>query len=100
MSSGQIDANGNSTIMSESPWYVYLLECADGTLYCGVAKDVSKRLAQHNGTIPGGARYTSGRRPVRLLGSRECETQREALRLERRVKRLPRGEKLSCILGV
>ncbi len=86
--------------MDEHPWSVYLLECADGTLYCGVTKDVSKRLKQHNGALPGGARYTSGRRPVRLLGSKGCESQGEALKLERRVKRLPRGEKLSLLLGV
>ena len=85
--------------MNEDTWHVYLLECADGTFYCGVAKDMGKRLAQHNGALPGGARYTRGRRPVRLLGSRACETQGEALKLERIVKRRPRNEKLSAILG-
>ncbi|CAK7045693.1 MAG: hypothetical protein DELT_00812 [Desulfovibrio sp.] len=80
-------------------WYVYLLECADGTFYCGVAKDVNRRLAQHNGVHPGGARYTRGRRPVRLLGSRPCTNQSEALKLERLVKRRPRGEKLAIIVG-
>ncbi len=84
--------------MHESSWHVYLLECVDGTLYCGVAKNTVKRLAQHNGELPGGARYTSGRRPVHLLGSKECKSQAEALRLERKVKRLPRGEKLSFLL--
>ena len=58
-------------------WHVYLLECADGTLYCGVTTDLARRLAQHNGLAPGGARYTSA-----------------ALRLECAVKARPRAEKI------
>jgi putative endonuclease len=75
-------------------WSVYLLECADGTLYCGVSTDLNKRLAEHNGESPGGARYTRGRRPARLLASRACATRSEACKLEARVKRAKKGEKL------
>ena len=75
-------------------WHVYLLECADGTLYCGVTTDLARRLAQHNGLAPGGARYTSGRRPVRLLASRVCAHKSAALRLECAVKARPRAEKI------
>ena len=85
--------------MNESTWHVYLLECADGTFYCGIAKDVPKRLAQHNGEVPGGARYTCGRRPVRLLGSRECLSKSGALKLEYAVKHRPRSKKLATLLG-
>ena len=81
----------------EQAWYVYLLECADKTLYCGIARDPTVRLAQHNGTLPGGARYTHGRRPVRLLASRACGNKSDALKLERAVKARPRSEKLSCL---
>ena len=81
----------------EQAWHVYLLECADKTLYCGVTKDPATRLAQHNGTLPGGARYTGGRRPVRFLASRVCGNKSEALKLERAVKARPRAEKLSCL---
>ena len=81
----------------DQAWHVYLLECADKTLYCGIAKDPATRLAQHNGTLPGGARYTHGRRPVRLLASRVCGSKSEALKLERAVKARPRAEKLSCL---
>ena len=81
----------------EQAWHVYLLECADKTLYCGIARDPAKRLAQHNGTLPGGARYTHGRRPARLLASRVCGNKSEALKLERAVKSLPRAKKLSCL---
>ena len=87
------------TQMNESTWHVYLLECADGTIYCGVAKDPVKRLAQHNGALPGGARYTCGRRPVRLLGSRQCENKSEALKLELKIKSLPRCRKLLMVMG-
>ena len=78
-------------------WHVYLLECADKTLYCGIAKDPATRLAQHNGFLPGGARYIQGRRPVRLLASRVCGNKSEALKLERAVKARPRTEKLFCL---
>ena len=82
----------------EQAWHVYLLECADRTLYCGIARDPATRLEQHNGSLPGGARYTAGRRPVRLLASRVCATKSEALKLERAVKARPRTGKLSFLL--
>ena len=78
-------------------WHVYLVQCADGTLYCGIAKDPAKRLAEHNGVLPGGARYTRGRRPVVLLASKACSGKGEALKLERAIKARPREEKLSFI---
>ena len=74
-------------------WQVYLLECADGTLYCGITTNMARRLAQHNGLAAGGARYTRGRRPVRLLALRSCAGKSEALRLEQRIKASPRGKK-------
>jgi len=77
-----------------SAWHVYLVECADGTLYCGIAKDLVRRLAEHNGDLPGGAKYTRGRRPVVLLASRICACKSEALKLERVIKSRPRGGKL------
>lgn len=76
-------------------WHVYLLRCADGSCYCGIAMDVGRRLAQHNGLLPGGARYTRGRRPVTLLASAACGSRSEALQAEYRVKRLPRQKKLA-----
>ena len=83
---------------SGQAWHVYLLECADKTLYCGIARDPAIRLEQHNGTLPGGARYTGGRRPVRLLASRVCSSKSAALKLERAVKARRRAEKLSFLL--
>lgn len=79
-------------------WHVYLLQCRDGTLYCGITTDPDRRLLQHNGLLPGGARYTRGRRPVRLLACRVCPSRSEALRLEKAVKSLPRKKKSALLL--
>lgn len=80
-------------------WKVYLLECADGTYYCGVAKYLERRLAQHNGVQPGGAKYTRTRRPVMLLDFRVCPDKKSAYRLEYAVKAAPREKKLSVLLS-
>lgn len=73
-------------------WYVYILECADGTLYTGITTDVNKRLDTHNKGK--GAKYTRGRRPVVLLASFPVETKSIALKEEYRIKQLTREEKL------
>lgn len=70
-------------------WLVYLLECADGTLYCGITTNMPRRLAQHNGHKAGGARYTRGRRPVILRASLTCASHSHALRLEASIKKMP-----------
>ena len=80
-------------------WLVYLLECADGTLYCGVTNNMDRRLNQHNGQVPGGARYTRGRRPVLLLANRACGDKSAALRLEKAVNSRPRTHKLQFLLS-
>ena len=80
-----------------APWQVYLLECADGTFYCGVAKDPHRRLRQHNGELAGGARYTASRRPVILIAMAGVSSRSEAQRTERAIKKLPRREKLVAL---
>ena len=77
--------------VKSDPWFVYLVRCADGTLYCGVAKNVGARLEQHDAGK--GARYTRGRGPLALVAKRRCASHGEALRLELAVKALPRDEK-------
>lgn len=75
--------------------YTYLLECSDGSLYCGWTNDPEKRLKAHNeGT---GSKYTRSRRPVRLVYLEEHETKQEAMRREYLIKRLPRDKKLKLI---
>lgn len=80
--------------MTTAAWHVYLAICADGSCYCGIAQNVERRLAQHNGFVPGGARFTRGRRPVRLAGFLCCSTKSEALRLEAKIKKMPKYKKL------
>lgn len=80
-------------------WTVYLIECADTSLYCGVTTDLDRRLAQHDGTIPGGAKYTRGRGPVRLIAGVACPDQSSALRLEIAVKNAKRPKKLETLLA-
>ena len=75
-------------------WFVYLLQCADGTFYAGVTTDLVRRLRQHNGEIVGGAGYTRGRRPVDLVWSEACVDRSEAQKREYVVRRSPREEKL------
>lgn len=79
-------------------WFVYLLRCADDSLYCGITTDVERRLAQHNGQLAGGARYTRSRRPVRLEACRVCADRSSALRLEACIKRVPRQEKFGRLI--
>ncbi len=74
-------------------YWVYIVECADGTYYTGIATDVQRRLSEHNGVKPKGARYTSARRPVRLIYEAAYATRSEALKAEIRIKRLTRREK-------
>ncbi|MEM1110880.1 MAG: GIY-YIG nuclease family protein [Pseudomonadota bacterium] len=78
---------------------MYLLQCADGTLYTGIARDLQRRLEQHNGERAGGARYTRGRRPVVLLWSTEEVDRSAAQRREAAIKRLPRAAKLRLAAG-
>ena len=78
-----------------SAWHVYLLICADGTLYTGIARDLNRRLRQHNGDLAGGPRYTSGRRPVELVWSEAAEDRSAASQREAAIKRLSRRQKLA-----
>ena len=80
-------------------WSVYLLQCADGTLYTGIARDLSRRLAQHNGELAGGPKYTRGRRPVQLVWSDAADDRSQALRREAAIKRLSREDKLRLVAG-
>jgi putative endonuclease len=74
-------------------WYVYLARCADGTLYCGIARDVAARIAAHDAGT--GARYTRGRGPLTVLVVQRCHSKGRALRLEHAVKQLPREAKVT-----
>ncbi len=81
---------------------LYIVACADGTLYTGIATDVARRIAEHNGLGANGepssgkskgARYTSARRPVSLVYEATFETRSDASREEFRIKQLTRAGK-------
>lgn len=76
-------------------WHVYIVECADRTLYTGIARDVAHRIATHN--VGKGARYTRSRLPVRRVYQEPQPTQSAALKREFRIKKLTRAAKLALI---
>lgn len=75
--------------------YVYILRCADDTLYTGYTKDLARRVQTHNEGK--GAKYTRARRPVTLAYHEVCRDKSEALRREAAIKKLTRAEKLDLI---
>lgn len=76
-----------------SPFAVYMLECADRTLYTGSTNDMEKRLHQHN-NLKSGAHYTKIRRPVKLVYLEKCDSLGQARKRECELKRMTRAEKL------
>ena len=76
----------------ESKWYVYILRCADQTLYTGITNRLQQRLHAHNAGK--GAKYTKGRRPVHLLYWETCTDKSAALKREAAIKKMKRAEKL------
>ena len=82
--------------MSEVFWCVYLLECGDGSLYCGIAINVDKRLREH--TSGKGARYTRGRGPFKIVWQSEHQlTRGQATQLELKIKAMTRKQKEDLI---
>lgn len=77
--------------MADGQWVVYLVRCADGTLYCGVTNDLESRLVAHNAGK--GAKYTKSRRPVALACVSHGMAKGDAFKLEYRIKRLPAHRK-------
>jgi putative endonuclease len=77
-------------------WWVYVVQCSDGSLYTGITTDVERRVREHNESEKG-ARYTRARRPVELCTAWNFETRSEALKEERRFKSLSRPEKLKAL---
>ncbi len=78
-------------------WTVYILQCADGSLYTGITTDLPRRISEHErGT---GARYTRGRGPFVIIYSETQHTKIEALKREREIKRLRRSDKLKLAVA-
>lgn len=81
----------------EFPYTLYLLECAGGRFYAGIARDVEKRFALHQAGK--GAAFTRGWPPVRILATKVFECKGDALRAEYQLKQLPRAKKLEFFEG-
>ena len=79
-------------------WFVYLVKCGDGTLYCGITNDLEKRIAAHN--CGKGARYTRTRGPVVVVWTRRCNSRSKALQIEFATKQLSKAQKLKLIASV
>jgi putative endonuclease len=77
-------------------YYLYIVNCADGTLYTGITVDLERRIGEHNSS-KFGAKYTKSRRPVELVYSKRFRTRSAASKEEFRIKSLSREEKLEII---
>jgi len=81
-------------------WSVYLLRCADNTLYCGITTNLNKRVRQHNGELVGGAKYTKVRQPCELVYSETSENRSTASKREYEIKSLSKLQKEKLITSV
>jgi predicted GIY-YIG superfamily endonuclease len=78
-----------------SRWFLYVLQCSDGTLYTGITNNLARRLAQHNnGTA---SRYTRSRLPIRVVFQEPCRSRSHALKKEYKVKAMSRKQKEAYI---
>jgi len=81
-------------------WYVYMVRCADDSLYTGIATDVERRVGEHNAGGALAARYTRGRRPVQLVYQEEAESRAAAASREYALKRLRKADKEALMPSV
>jgi putative endonuclease len=82
-----------------SDWYLYLIKCRDGSLYTGITTDVARRFAEHRGQGAGGAKYLKGRGPLELVLRKKVGGRSLALRVEQKVKKLPKARKEKLLKG-
>jgi putative endonuclease len=83
-------------LYNEAMYHLYILECADKTLYTGITTDLARRMAEHNG-VKLGAKYTFARRPVRLAYCRKFENRSAASKEEARIKKMKKSEKFELM---
>lgn len=92
---GSMDDAGEEQTPISTQHYVYMLRCADGTLYTGYTNNITRRVAMHNAGK--GGHYTRSHRPVVLVAQWSFDTKREALQAEYKYKQLSRAQKLQLI---
>jgi putative endonuclease len=83
--------------LDNKTWLVYLLKCANNSLYCGITNDLSQRLRQHNGEIKGGAKYTRANAPCQLVYQEKMQDRSSASKREYEIKQMDRSAKLALI---
>ena len=88
-----------SSYSQSGTWSVYIIRCADSTLYTGISTNVARRFEEHASGSPKSAKYLRGRAPLDLIYTKEIGTQSEATIEERRIKALTKAQKLNLILG-
>jgi putative endonuclease len=79
-------------------WVVYILRCRDNTLYTGITNNLEKRLIAHNQGVA--SKYTRTRLPTVLAAISDPLSKSEALRMERIIKKMPKGEKIAAASGI
>ena len=82
-------------VLNTMDWKVYLVKCADNSLYCGITNDLNGRIEKHNAGK--GAKYTQSRMPVELVAASRGLSKSEALRLEHYIKQQPAGKKVETL---
>jgi predicted GIY-YIG superfamily endonuclease len=82
-------------LINKKPWFVYIVQCCDETLYSGVATDVTRRVHEHNHSVK--CRYTRSRKPITLVYQESQPDQSSALKREAQIKSLDRKNKLELI---
>jgi putative endonuclease len=87
-------------LKKKSAWIVYILRCADGSLYTGITRDVARRVEEHNSNRLLAARYTRSRRPVVLVYQEKAATRSAACKREYRIKQMKRGDKQKLVRGM
>jgi len=87
--------NPNCLACLDRRWFVYMVECSDGSLYTGITKNVEARVACHSSGQ--GAKYTRGRGPVKLVYTEQVVGKSKALKREHAIKKLPRAKKLELV---
>jgi putative endonuclease len=80
-------------------YYLYILECADKTLYTGITTDLARRINEHNGSRLG-SKYASARRPVTIVYSRKFKNRSSASKEESRIKKMKKYEKMELVRSV
>jgi putative endonuclease len=80
-------------------WHLYIVRCGDGSLYTGIATDVARRLAEHRENSGKGAKYLRGRGRLRLVFQKAIGSRGLAMRVENRIKKLPKARKEALIEG-